>query len=1201
MKRLLFALFLLATCRPTSIAMAAEAGASPAADGPATVMQPVRPAPAAVLLDGRGTDPVWAKALSFSAPAAGKACALQVVSLPGVLLIGVDVPEEGGAVAREILHGGPLWGDDYVSIECSGSRKLFVSGNALGTLLLTLDGKDTPGPVQKQDVVSAALLTEKGWRLEVAIRTDGLLDSATPVTCLVKRERQSRRYEPSQTAAFPELKLALAKADAAPVAVRTAPTQVFVPPRVLKVAAMDALPADEAAWSAIPAVPLYPERGLPVTSAEFQETRVRAALTPTEIGFRIDCLEAFPDSIGEFDKEAWRGDSIELSLGPERFPYPVFIITPSGKMEAMGVRSGRGKPRSSALPKGAFIKTVRLPAGGWSATLTVPLQSVIELAGGGQQLLPANHAWHFQLIRNRPEREALGQAVQTSLFAITRSDNSHCPARFAALQAVKPAALVAEALPGRATVLPPPVLDAAAKATIHPGSMLEKALQARTRECQVRCDETFRHISDKAGWEAYAAAQREKLLRCLFPADGGTPPKREAMHADIVFEEKGEGFSYVGVIFETFPGLRAPGVLYLPANAKAGAKLPVLIMLPAHHTPSDAAQLQILGANFARNGGIALAVSAIGTGERGIVDYAEHQTYQRHHFGVQLQVAGEEISGWTAFEMSRAVDYLLTRDDVDPARIALVGAVAGGGDLASAAAALDPRIAISIPFNFSSTALSGSNYDFMRAIPGSHPAGLSAWVMDALVAPRKYIHSQEFQWTDGAQKGQERFEKVYAWLGVPRNLASQHGWVHGDVTHFGQFHRIQMYGIFLEWFNMGGMNVANQLEYTTTIARDRLTCLGSPKGAAVLARAKAAGQLREPLEVAREIAAKRLADARAASGGKPVVAKEAFCKALKNVKPDLGVTARLDLSTPPNMWETYPVRGVWYNYSDATRGEVAGGNAVWWFTPAAAAPANGYPLAVGICRAGKARLLAERGADVKALLAAGISVALADLSDCGELDSGSSRYPRDTIGDLASHALLLDDSMAAIWVRETRALLRQLAQSKTIDASRIGLWGEGFSAANGKNKDPFLLEEIQFFQSTPEPKNLVEPMGELTCLFAALLDNGAEASAGKAMGVRAVLLRGGMSTFFSALEDRNYYFPQDSYLPGMLAAGDLPDVIAALQQSKVAVIAEDIRDAKNRVLDPEFLKKEWGAATPAAYSMSPSAKATQEFIRRMTE
>ncbi len=72
----------------------------------------------------------------------------------------------------------------------------------------------------------------------------------------------------------------------------------------------------------------------------------------------------------------------------------------------------------------------------------------------------------------------------------------------------------------------------------------------------------------------------------------------------------------------------------------------------------------------------------------------------RYNLGMQLQLAGESLIGWFAWDLMRGVDLLLGRPGIDAKRIILLGAVAGGGDPAAVAGALDDRIACVAPFNF---------------------------------------------------------------------------------------------------------------------------------------------------------------------------------------------------------------------------------------------------------------------------------------------------------------------------------------------------------------------------------------------------------------------------------------------------------------------------------------------------------------------
>src|SRR6266567_5943047 len=68
--------------------------------------------------------------------------------------------------------------------------------------------------------------------------------------------------------------------------------------------------------------------------------------------------------------------------------------------------------------------------------------------------------------------------------------------------------------------------------------------------------------------------------------------------------------------------------------------------------------------------------------------------------GMQLYLAGDSLMKWMVWDLMRGIDLLTEAPYVDPKRIVMLGAVAGGGDPAAVTAALDSRIAVVLPFNF---------------------------------------------------------------------------------------------------------------------------------------------------------------------------------------------------------------------------------------------------------------------------------------------------------------------------------------------------------------------------------------------------------------------------------------------------------------------------------------------------------------------
>lgn len=139
---------------------------------------------------------------------------------------------------------------------------------------------------------------------------------------------------------------------------------------------------------------------------------------------------------------------------------------------------------------------------------------------------------------------------------------------------------------------------------------------------------------------------------------------------------------------------RVTGILLKSAIAPAVARRPVVIAL--HGTGGNKETQLALLEQLAADGFIAVAIDARYHGARasqpkGTADYnaailRAFQTGQEHPFFID-----------SAWDISRLVDCLVAREDVDPARIALIGFSKGGIE-AYLTAAADPRIAATVAF-----------------------------------------------------------------------------------------------------------------------------------------------------------------------------------------------------------------------------------------------------------------------------------------------------------------------------------------------------------------------------------------------------------------------------------------------------------------------------------------------------------------------
>jgi len=135
---------------------------------------------------------------------------------------------------------------------------------------------------------------------------------------------------------------------------------------------------------------------------------------------------------------------------------------------------------------------------------------------------------------------------------------------------------------------------------------------------------------------------------------------------------------------------RVPGILFKSPGSQG--RRPVVITL--HGTGGNKEGMTPLCRKLVERGFIAVAIDARYHGERktgkGTDDYEDAIARAWHG-------SGEHPFYYdTVWDVTRLIDYLQTRDDVDPERIGLIGISKGGIETYFTAAA-DPRIAVAVP------------------------------------------------------------------------------------------------------------------------------------------------------------------------------------------------------------------------------------------------------------------------------------------------------------------------------------------------------------------------------------------------------------------------------------------------------------------------------------------------------------------------
>src|SRR5258708_2644749 len=163
------------------------------------------------------------------------------------------------------------------------------------------------------------------------------------------------------------------------------------------------------------------------------------------------------------------------------------------------------------------------------------------------------------------------------------------------------------------------------------------------------------------------------------------PPNLEATVTGVL---PGQGYRIEKIVFQTLPGSWAPAHLYLPAKIEARA--PAVLFYNGHWWPDSKSRpdFQAFCINMARMGFVVFSFDPFGQGERGVSS--------RDHRRTESLLAGLSQQGIAEYETRCALEYLLSRKEVDPKRIGMTGA-SGGGYNTWITAALDDRISVGVP------------------------------------------------------------------------------------------------------------------------------------------------------------------------------------------------------------------------------------------------------------------------------------------------------------------------------------------------------------------------------------------------------------------------------------------------------------------------------------------------------------------------
>jgi dienelactone hydrolase len=187
--------------------------------------------------------------------------------------------------------------------------------------------------------------------------------------------------------------------------------------------------------------------------------------------------------------------------------------------------------------------------------------------------------------------------------------------------------------------------------------------------------------------------RRKTLREAMFAAMGTMPDRPCALSPKLVGTLKREGYRIEKLLFQSRPNVWVTASAYVPEGVTG--KVPAVLVVHGHWPfarRDPTVQARCLG--LVKLGFFVLAVDAFSAGER-------HPTVARSSYhgallGSTLWPAGLTLLGVQVYENRRAVDYLLSRPEVDGTKLGITGA-SGGGNQSMYAGALDERFSAVVP------------------------------------------------------------------------------------------------------------------------------------------------------------------------------------------------------------------------------------------------------------------------------------------------------------------------------------------------------------------------------------------------------------------------------------------------------------------------------------------------------------------------
>lgn len=640
---------------------------------------------------------------------------------------------------------------------------------------------------------------------------------------------------------------------------------------------------------------------------------------------------------------------------------------------------------------------------------------------------------------------------------------------------------------------------------------------------------------------------RAKLLSML----GAFPPKAALNPVTVKTAEK-DGYRVENLMFESRHDFWVTGNLYVP-NTRSG-RFPAVIS-PCGHYPLArmTPQYQSAYISLAKCGFVVLAYDPIGQGERRqywnpATDVTEvgGPVFEHSMAGQLLLLCGENLTAYLVWDGMRAIDYLLTRPEVDPERIGCAGH-SGGGTLTKFIAVADQRVqCAAILEGGTANQWPARGLGIADVEQNLFPAaldGIDNVDLHAAIAPRPLLAGIE-SYTPAFNSAADATRTRYRQLGAEEKFET----VAADDPHsWTPKLRRATTDWFCRWF-YGRRDPEQERSFETSRPEDlyctpRGSLLYSQKGATIFSII--AGKVAElppqphPLNAGADLAVYR---------GQ---LRERLCALLRYEKHDAPLGVRHIVTTPREGYRIDKIEflsepGIYIPaWAFIPEGRSEGVRTVLYFNDEGV-QSDGMEYEGGESSGLRHGVLDE-------LARSGNLVIAADVRGCGathasrpsSLTAGEFGQLFDAETSAAYAARSMDRSLLGMRVQDVVRCVDYTMQREGVDARRVHLIGKGRAA--------------------------------LWCLYAAAIDN----------RIANLICADGLFTYRKlALADR-YLYGADVFVPDILRYLDLPEVAAAITPRPLVLI--EPKDAMMKTCEPEQAEEAY-RWTRAAYRIAGAEK-----------